>query len=129
VDTFVFDGPFAHLIEQLGGCDWGGYVNDAGQNNPTYEFYPSTGGPVGLNILTTTLPANLFPLTWLLPSGESVAKCRLGMRANRLATGNIFIQANLGTEIFDYKNNIEVGAYPMSFGFRLNPRFCTVPPR
>ncbi|GAA5964759.1 hypothetical protein JCM3765_002545 [Sporobolomyces pararoseus] len=77
----------------IGGCDWGGYVNDAGQNNPTYEFYPSKGGPVGLNILATTLPANLFPLTWLLPSG------------------NIFIQTNLGTEIFDYKNNIE---YPLA---------------
>ncbi|ORY61159.1 copper radical oxidase [Leucosporidium creatinivorum] len=77
----------------IGGCDWGGYVNDAGQNNPTYEFYPSTGGPIGLNILTTTLPANLFPLTWLLPSG------------------NIFIQTNLGTEVFDYKNNIE---YPLA---------------
>jgi hypothetical protein len=86
--------PFfpTHAISplQIGGCDWGGYVNDAGQNNPTYEFYPSKGGPVGLNILTETLPANLFPLTWLLPSG------------------NIFIQANWGTEIFDYKNNVEV---------------------
>ncbi|GAA6021883.1 hypothetical protein JCM10207_004532 [Rhodosporidiobolus poonsookiae] len=77
----------------IGGCDWGGYVNDAGQNNPTYEFYPSKGGPVGLNLLTQTLPANLFPLTWLLPSG------------------NIFIQANWGTEIFDYKNNVE---YPLA---------------
>ncbi|GAA5864012.1 hypothetical protein JCM8547_005308 [Rhodosporidiobolus lusitaniae] len=77
----------------IGGCDWGGYVNDAGQNNPTYEFYPSRGGPVGLNLLTQTLPANLFPLTWLLPSG------------------NLFIQANWGTEIFDYKNNVE---YPLA---------------
>ncbi|KAL8277617.1 hypothetical protein RQP46_010049 [Phenoliferia psychrophenolica] len=77
----------------IGGCDWGGYVNDIGQNNPTYEFYPSRGGPVGLNILTTTLPANLFPLIWLLPSG------------------NIFIQTNLGTEIFDYVNNVE---YPLA---------------
>ncbi|TNY18275.1 copper radical oxidase [Rhodotorula diobovata] len=77
----------------VGGCDWGGYVNDEGQNNPTYEFYPSRGGPIGLNILTTTLPANLFPLIWLLPSG------------------NIFIQANWGTEIFDYRNNVE---YPLA---------------
>ncbi|SCV72721.1 BQ2448_4258 [Microbotryum intermedium] len=77
----------------IGGCDWGGYVNDKSQNNPTYEYYPSQGGPIGLNILTTTLPANLFPLTWLLPSG------------------NIFINANLGTEIFDYKNNVE---YPLA---------------
>jgi hypothetical protein len=44
-------------------------------------------------LLTTTLPANLFPLTWLLPSG------------------NLFINANLGTEIFDYKNNVE---YPLA---------------
>ncbi|BGO97295.1 Copper radical oxidase [Rhodotorula toruloides ATCC 204091] len=77
----------------VGGCDWGGYVNDAGQNNPTYEYYPSRGGPIGLNLLTTTLPANLFPLIWLLPSG------------------NLFINANLGTEIFDYKNNVE---YPLA---------------
>lgn len=53
----------------MGGCLWGGYVNDAGQNNPTYEFYPPRGGPIGLNILATTLPANLYPLIWLLPSG------------------------------------------------------------
>lgn len=59
------------------------------QNNPTYEFFPSKGDPVGLNILTTTLPANLFPLTWLLPSG------------------NLFIQTNWGTEVFDYKTNTE----------------------
>lgn len=77
----------------IGGCDWGGYVNDAGQNNPTYEFYPSKGGPVGLNILVNSLPANLFSLTWLLPSG------------------NLFIQTNLATEVFDYKNNIE---YPLA---------------
>lgn len=43
--------------------------------------------------MTETLPANLFPLTWLLPSG------------------NLFIQTNLGTEIFDYKNNVE---YPLA---------------
>jgi len=73
----------------IGGCDFGGYVNDANQNNPTYEYYPSRGGPIGLNILTSTLPANLFAHTFLLPSG------------------NLFINANLGNEIFDYKNNVE----------------------
>ncbi|KAG8760001.1 hypothetical protein FRC12_009642, partial [Ceratobasidium sp. 428] len=60
-----------------------------GQNNPTYEFFPSRGDPIGLNILTTTLPANLFPLTWLLPSG------------------NLFIQTNWKAEVFDYKKNTE----------------------
>jgi len=76
----------------IGGCDWGGYVNDENQNNPTYEFYPSRGSVMGLNILTTTLPTNLYPLTWLLPSGR------------------LFINSNLGNEIFDYKNAIE---YPL----------------
>ncbi|CAE6434266.1 unnamed protein product [Rhizoctonia solani] len=73
----------------IGGNQWGGFVNSAGQNNPTYEFFPSKGDAVGLNILTKTLPANLFPLTWLLPSG------------------NLFIQTNWGTEVFDYKSNTE----------------------
>lgn len=87
----------------IGGCDWGGYVNSAGQNNPTYEFIPSRGGPIGLNILTTTLPANLYPLLWLLPSG------------------NIFLQTNLGTEIFDYKNNIEYPLADMPYAVRTYP--------
>lgn len=43
----------------------------------------------GLNLLTRTLPANLYPLTYLLPSGL------------------LFINANLGNTIFDYKNQIE----------------------
>ncbi|KAG9074419.1 hypothetical protein FS749_014022, partial [Ceratobasidium sp. UAMH 11750] len=81
-------------------------------NNPTYEFYPSKGDPVGLNILTTTLPANLFPLTWLLPSG------------------NLFIQTNWGTEVFDYKTSTEyeldeiphaVRTYPASGGSIMLP--------
>jgi hypothetical protein len=97
----------------IGGNKLGGFVNSADQvclrifvcltngayllgasfkNNPTYEFFPPRGNPVGLNILTTTLPANLYPLTWLLP------------------TGNLFIQTNWKTEIFDYKANTE---YPL----------------
>ncbi|KAB5595241.1 Copper radical oxidase [Ceratobasidium theobromae] len=96
----------------IGGNQWGGFVNSAGQNNPTYEFFPSRGDPVGLNILTTTLPANLFPLTWLLPSG------------------NLFIQTNWGTEVFDYKTNTEyelddiphaVRTYPASGGSIMLP--------
>ncbi|KDQ12600.1 hypothetical protein BOTBODRAFT_176282 [Botryobasidium botryosum FD-172 SS1] len=78
----------------IGGCINGGFVNgnfvnDAGQNNPTYEFYPSTGPKLPLGILNNTLPANLFPLTWLLPSGK------------------LFIQSNWGAEIFDYKKAVE----------------------
>ncbi|QRW07636.1 glyoxal oxidase [Ceratobasidium sp. AG-Ba] len=96
----------------IGGNQWGGFVNSQGQNNPTYEFFPSRGDPVGLNILTTTLPANLYPLTWLLPSG------------------NLFIQSNWKSEVFDYKKNTEfelddiphaVRTYPASGGSVMMP--------
>jgi hypothetical protein len=59
-----------------------------------------------------TLPVNLFPLTWLLPSG------------------NIFLQAEFQAAIYDYKNNIEytvnnipkaVRTYPASGGTAVFP--------
>ncbi|KAG9014848.1 hypothetical protein FRB94_009006 [Tulasnella sp. JGI-2019a] len=73
----------------IGGNLYGGFVNDAGNNNPTWEWWPSRGAPQNLNILTTTLPANLFPLTWLIPSGK------------------LFIQTNFGAELFDPLTNTE----------------------
>lgn len=57
------------------------------QNNPTYEFFPSKGKPLNLSLLETTLPANLYPLTWLLPSDL------------------LFIQTNRGTALLDYKRD------------------------
>lgn len=67
----------------------GGYVNDASQTNPTYEFFPPQGGPINSPILQRTLPANLFPLTWLLPSG------------------NLFIQSNWETVLLNLATNVE----------------------
>lgn len=67
----------------------GGYVNDASQTNPTYEFFPSQGAPINSPILQRTLPANLYPLTWLLPSG------------------NLFIQSNWDTVLLNLDTNIE----------------------
>ncbi|KAI8451196.1 copper radical oxidase [Phakopsora pachyrhizi] len=87
----------------IGGDDWGGYVNDKGQNNPTYEFFPSKGDVIGLNLLTTTLPANLYPLTWLLPSG------------------NLFINANLGNAILNYKSNTEYALANVPHAVRTYP--------
>ena len=58
------------------------------------------------------MPVNLFPLTWLLPSG------------------NLFIQAEFQAQIFDYKNKIEydiadiphaVRVYPASAGTAMFP--------
>ncbi|KAG2012259.1 hypothetical protein CC2G_012291 [Coprinopsis cinerea AmutBmut pab1-1] len=76
----------------MGGCRWGGYVNDQFQDNPTYEFFPPRGNgtPIHSPILGRTLPANLYPLVWLLPSGK------------------LLIQSNWETAILDYKTNQEV---------------------
>ncbi|KAG8934033.1 hypothetical protein FRC01_005494 [Tulasnella sp. 417] len=75
----------------IGGNLYGGFVSSTDNNNPTYEYWPRRGDGVEitLNFLQTTLPANLYPLTWLLPSG------------------NLFLTTNWATEIFDYKNNAE----------------------
>ena len=47
------------------------YVSTQVQNNPTYEFFPKKGPAVNMQFLTDTVPLNLFPLTWLMPSGKS----------------------------------------------------------
>ncbi|PVF94465.1 DUF1929-domain-containing protein [Serendipita vermifera] len=56
----------------LGGDQFGGFVNDVNNSNPTYEFWPPYGGesPVGSPILENTLPANLYPIVHLLPSNQ-----------------------------------------------------------
>ncbi|KJA20047.1 copper radical oxidase [Hypholoma sublateritium FD-334 SS-4] len=96
----------------LGGCQNGGYVNDITQDTPTYEFFPTRGAPMASTILESTLPANLYPLTWLLPSGT------------------LLIQSNWATSILDYKNQIEtplddipdaVRVYPASAGTAMLP--------
>ncbi|KAI0311414.1 glyoxal oxidase [Amylostereum chailletii] len=96
----------------IGGCGWGGFVNDATQTNPTYEFFPPRGAPVTSPILTDTLPANLYPLTFLLPSSR------------------ILLQANWKTAILDYHTGKEyriddipdaVRTYPASAGVAMLP--------
>lgn len=77
----------------IGGNQYGGFVNSGklelcpfkpwlkflkeGNNNPTFEYYPSRGNPIMLPILVRTLPANLYPLTWLLPSGKLSLKIHI----------------------------------------------------
>jgi hypothetical protein len=63
------------LIALPGGDMYGGFVNniDGSQNSPTYEYYPKSAGKArnfDLAFLNTTLPANLYPLTWLVPNGK-----------------------------------------------------------
>ncbi|KAI0305706.1 glyoxal oxidase [Multifurca ochricompacta] len=96
----------------IGGCEWGGFVNDAAQSNPTYEYFPSRGNPITSPILTNTLPLNLYPLTFLLPSGR------------------LLIQANWQTAMLDYQKGVEyriddipdaVRTYPASAGVVMMP--------
>lgn len=65
----------------IGGDNNGGFVNDAYQNNPTYEFWPRSGtdAPIFSPLLNNSLPANLYAITHLLPSG------RLFLNSNRNA--------------------------------------------
>ena len=55
----------------FGGDENGGYVSTTAQNNPTYEFWPNNSQKYNINFLERTIPLNLFPLTWLMPSGKS----------------------------------------------------------
>ncbi|KAG9104941.1 hypothetical protein FRC06_005008 [Ceratobasidium sp. 370] len=90
------DDPYKGLedgsVMIIGGNQYGGFVNSEGNNNPTFEYYPSRGSPIGLPMLQRTLPANLYTLTWLMPSGL------------------LFMQTNWGTQMFDKETNTE---YPL----------------
>ncbi|KAJ6498935.1 glyoxal oxidase N-terminus-domain-containing protein [Mycena sanguinolenta] len=96
----------------IGGCNNGGYVNDAGQDNPTYEFFPSTGAPIESPFLSDNLPINLYPLTFLLPSG------RLLMQANR-ATMMLDPQTHKEYQLDDMPDAVR--AYPASAGSIMLP--------
>ncbi|KAF4610671.1 hypothetical protein D9613_007314 [Agrocybe pediades] len=87
----------------IGGCKWGAYVNDASQTTANYEFFPSTGPPVPSTFLQNTLPANLYPLTWLLPSGK------------------LLMQATWSTTLLDYKTNVETPLDDMPDAIRTYP--------
>jgi hypothetical protein len=81
-------------IMVMGGNQYGGFVNDAANSNPTYEFWPKETGETTIesNILKNSLPANLYPIMHLLP------------------TGQILLNINLAAAVLDYKENIE---YPL----------------
>ncbi|TEB14488.1 copper radical oxidase [Coprinellus micaceus] len=87
----------------LGGCRNGGYVNDQYQDNPTYEFFPPTGGPIRSPVLARNLPVNLYPLVWLLPSGK------------------LLLQANYETILLDRVRNQEIPLDNMPDAVRVYP--------
>ncbi|GAA5944057.1 hypothetical protein JCM10213_008985 [Rhodosporidiobolus nylandii] len=98
----------------IGGEMYGGFVNSVSQmqNVPTYEYYPSRGKPVNSTFLADTQPANLYPLTWLLPNGL------------------IFVQADWQTTNIDLETGVETRlpnvthaqrTYPASGGTTMMP--------
>ncbi|OAX37361.1 glyoxal oxidase [Rhizopogon vinicolor AM-OR11-026] len=87
----------------FGGCGYGGYVNDASQDNPTYEFFPSRGMPIPSPILQNTLPVNLYPILWLLPSGK------------------LFVQSGWSTILLDLDLNQETQLQDMPDAVRVYP--------
>lgn len=78
-------------------------MNDPNQNNPTYEFFPPRGDSILSPFLSNTLPTNLFPLAFLLPSGR------------------IFMQANWASIILDYNIRAEIQLDPMPDAVRTYP--------
>jgi hypothetical protein len=56
----------------MGGSTDGAFVNNIDINNPTYEIWPPAAGETVQfsPLLNGTLPANQYPITHLLPSGE-----------------------------------------------------------
>ena len=89
----------------VGGDLNGGYVNDATQDNPTYEFFPHKGDdePIHLQFLSDTLPVNLFPLIWLMPSGK------------------LFMQASRKSILYDWRAQETTNLPDMPFATRVYP--------
>lgn len=83
----------------------GGYVNTQAQNNPTYEFFPPRGDGKQITIdwLTEMLPINIFPITYLLPSGL------------------VFMQANRGTINYNIGTKQTINLPDMPYAARVYP--------
>lgn len=63
----------------ISGMTNGGFVPSAGSQQSSYEFYPDVGGSYKLPLLDRTVPLSLYPLTFLMSSGE------VWMQANKEA--------------------------------------------
>ncbi|KAF8635140.1 hypothetical protein AX15_000524 [Amanita polypyramis BW_CC] len=87
----------------LGGSKDGVYINDANSANPTYEFFPPRELPILSPMIKRTLPLNLYPLTWLLPSAR------------------LLIQSGWETILLDWKSHQEIPLDNMPHATRVYP--------
>ncbi|RUS33824.1 glyoxal oxidase N-terminus-domain-containing protein [Jimgerdemannia flammicorona] len=78
----------------IGGSKKGAAVNREEINTPSYEFWPTRGPPVHMQFLVDTMPYNLYPFVYLLPSGH------------------LWIFASRSSIIFDYEKNEIVRRLP-----------------
>ncbi|KIJ49203.1 copper radical oxidase [Sphaerobolus stellatus SS14] len=95
----------------FGGSLGGAFINGAGINNPSYEFYPpkNINGFNGLQIpsqfLKDTLNGNHFPIMFVLPDGT------------------LFIAANNQSMILNWRTNTETRLPPIPNGVRVTSPF------
>ncbi|KAF8907539.1 glyoxal oxidase N-terminus-domain-containing protein [Mucidula mucida] len=95
----------------FGGSVGGGYINSAGINNPTYEYFPSkningfNGVRIPSQFLRDTLNGNHFPIMAYLPDGR------------------IFVAANRAAMILDWKTNTETRLPGIPNGVRITSPF------
>jgi hypothetical protein len=128
--------PTAEALEDgslivIGGDNNGGYVNTVLQDNPTYEFFPPKGDGEAIHLqwLADNLPVNLYPLTWMLPSGESrVCRGRSQSRWRPFAelvpaplSGKLFMQANWSTILYDWHTQETTNLPYMPYAVRVYP--------
>ncbi|ORX34898.1 glyoxal oxidase N-terminus-domain-containing protein [Kockovaella imperatae] len=92
----------------LGGDQNGGYVSTFAQNNPSYEYWPTNTGKIPMDFLNATVPLNLFPLTFLMPSGK------------------LFMQAYYSTILYDMNAQQEIALPDMPYAARVYPASAAV---
>ncbi|KAG7095570.1 hypothetical protein E1B28_006303 [Marasmius oreades] len=94
-----------------GGSTTGAFINSAGINNPSYEFFPPKNihGFNGLKIpsqfMVDTLNGNHFPIVAQLPDGD------------------IFIAANQAAMLFNWRTNTETPLPGIPNGVRISSPF------
>ncbi|EPQ29707.1 uncharacterized protein PFL1_02927 [Pseudozyma flocculosa PF-1] len=89
----------------LGGMRDGGFVPSKGSNEPTYEFYPPKGDGQAryMGILDRTVPMSLYPITYLMSSGE------------------VFVQAGRSAVLWNYQSQSEKRLASIPGGPRVYP--------
>ncbi|EIN14511.1 hypothetical protein PUNSTDRAFT_117990 [Punctularia strigosozonata HHB-11173 SS5] len=95
----------------FGGSLGGGFINNAGMNNPSYEFFPPkningfNGVQIPSQFLKDTLNGNHFPIIFVLPDGT------------------LFIAANTQAMIFNWRTNTENRLPNLPNGVRVTSPF------